>query len=312
MRLNSGDLKAFLQRFGLLISFVLLCSALALISDRFLTLYNVRNVLRQSAINGIIAVGMTLVILTAGIDLSVGSVLALTGVVVADLVQTGWAPPLALAAALALGALSGLVNGVLITKARIPPFIATLGTMTIARGAALTYTQGGPVTGLPEQFRALGTGFLGPVPMPIVVAAVVYLLGYVLLTRTRVGEYIYAIGDNVLAAHLSGIPTHRCIILVYGVCGLLTALASAILVGRLNSAAPSAGQGFEFDAIAAVVVGGVPLSGGQGTLANTLLGVLFIAVLDNGLNMLNVSSFYQDVVKGVVIALALLLHRAIR
>jgi ribose transport system permease protein len=312
VRKSAFDIKSFLQRFGLIISFILLCLALAIRSDRFLTLYNARNVLRQSAINGIISVGMTFVILTAGIDLSVGSVLALTGVVVADLVQTGWAPPLAIAAALGLGALTGVMNGLIITRTKVPPFIVTLGTMTIARGLALTYTQGGPVTGLPDSFRFLGTGFAGPVPMPIIIAGLVFLLGHILLARTKIGEYIYAIGDNEVAAHLSGIPTYRCITLVYAICGLATALASTILVGRLNSAQPSAGYGFEFDAIAAVVVGGVSLTGGEGNLGNTLLGVLFIEVLNNGLNMLNVSSFYQGVVKGVVIALALLLHRAIR
>lgn len=312
MRKTSFDVKSFLQRFGLIISFIILCFALATRSDRFLTLYNTRNVLRQSAINGIISVGMTFVILTAGIDLSVGSVLALTGVVVADLVQKGWVPPLAIAAALGLGALVGTTSGLIITKTKVPPFIVTLGMMTIARGMALTYTQGGPVTGLPDSFRFLGTGFAGPLPTPIIIASLVFLLGHILLSRTKIGEYIYGIGDNEVAAHLSGIPTNRYITLVYAICGLLTALASTILVGRLNSASPSAGYGFEFDAIAAVVVGGVSLSGGEGSLGDTLLGVLFIEVLNNGLNMLNVSSFYQGVVKGVVIALALLLHRAIR
>lgn len=311
--MTSGfNVKAFLQRFGLIISFAILCSALTLLSDRFLTVSNVVNVLRQSTINGIMAVGMTLVILTAGIDLSVGSVLALTGVVVADLVQKGWAPPLAIAAALGLGALMGIVNGLIITKIRIPPFIATLGMMTIGRGAALTYTEGGPITGLPDSFRAVGTGFLGPVPTPIIIAGIVFLLGHVFLTRTKAGEYIYAIGNNEVAARLSGIPTHRYITLVYAICGFLAALASVILVARLNSGQPSAGYGFEFDAIAAVVVGGTSLAGGEGTLWGTLLGVLFIEVLKNGLNMLNVSSFYQQVVKGVVIALALLLYRAIK
>lgn len=312
MKKPSFDVKSLLQRFGLIISFIILCLALATRSDRFLTLYNARNVLRQSAINGIISVGMTFVILTAGIDLSVGSVLALTGVVVADLVQKGWVTPLAIAAALGLGAIMGAMSGLIITKSRVPPFIVTLGMMTIARGMALTYTQGGPITGLPDSFRFLGTGFAGPVAMPIIIASLVFLSGHILLTRTKIGEYIYAIGDNEVAARLSGIPTHRYITLVYAICGLLTALASTILVGRLNSAQPSAGYGFEFDAIAAVVVGGVSLSGGEGSLGDTLLGVLFIEVLNNGLNMLNVSSFYQGVVKGIVIALALLLHRAIR
>jgi len=304
--------KAFLQRFGLLVSFALLCLGLALLSDRFLTTSNITNLLRQSTINGIMAVGMAFVILTAGIDLSVGSVLALTGVVVADLVQRGWPVPLSIVAALSLGALMGVISGMIVTRAGVPPFIATLGMMTVGRGVALTYTGGGPVTGLPNSFRFVGTGFLGPVPMPIIIAGFVFLLGHIVLTRTKAGEYIYAIGNNVVAAHLSGIPVRRYITLVYAISGFLSALASVILVARLDSGQPSAGYNFEFDAIAAVVVGGTSLSGGAGSLGSTLLGVLFIEVLKNGLNILNVSSFYQQAVKGVVIAGALLLYRAIR
>jgi ribose transport system permease protein len=309
---TSFSVRVFLQRFGLVIIFVILCTVLTALSDQFLTLSNARNILRQSSINGIISVGMTMVILTAGIDLSVGSVLALTGVVVADLVQKGWATPVALTAALALGGLVGVVSGLIITKTRVPPFIVTLGMMTIARGLALIYTGGGPITGLPDDFRFIGRGFVGPVPMPIIIAGLVFLFGYILLTRTKAGEYIYAVGDNEVAAQMSGVPTHRYITLVYVLCGLLTALASAILVARLNGGQPSAGYGFEFDAIAAVVVGGTSLFGGEGSIGGTLLGVLFMEVLKNGLNILNVSPFYQQVVKGGVIALALLLHRAIR
>jgi ribose/xylose/arabinose/galactoside ABC-type transport system permease subunit len=165
---------------------------------------------------------------------------------------------------------------------------------------------------LSKDFRSIGTGFVGPVPVPIIIAGLVFLLGYILLARTKAGEYIYAIGDNKVAARVSGVPVHRYITLVYAVCGLLTALASAILVARLNGGQPSAGYGFEFDAIAAVVVGGTSLAGGEGTIGGTLLGVLFMEVLKNGLNILNVSPFYQQVVKGGVIALALLLRRAIR
>jgi len=306
------SVRAFFQRFGLILAFVMLCLALTALSEQFLTLANARNILRQASINGIISVGMTMVILTAGIDLSVGSVLALTGVVVADLVQKGWATPAALTAVLALGGLAGVVNGLIITKTRVPPFIATLGMMTVARGLALIYTGGGPITGLPEDFRFMGTGFVGPVPVPILIAGLVFLFGYILLKHTRAGEYIYAIGDNQVAARVSGVPIHRYITLVYAVSGFLTALASVILVGRLNSGQPSAGYGFEFDAIAAVVVGGTSLAGGEGGLGGTLLGVLFIEVLKNGLNILNVSSDFQQVVKGVVIALALLLYRAIK
>lgn len=305
-------LRELLQRYGLVLSFLALCIVLTILSDRFLTTGNIVNILRQSTINGIIAIGMTFVILTAGIDLSVGAVLALATVVAADLMQQEIAMPLAVAVGLGLGALLGLVNGVIITKAKVPPFIATLGMMTVARGLALTYTQGRPITGLPESFRTLGTGSIGPVPMPIVIASVAFILAYFLLTRMRTGEYIYAIGNNPVAARYAGINVDRNIMFVYASAGLLSAVAGMILVARLNSAQPTAGLGYEFDAIAAVVVGGTSFTGGQGGLGGTLLGVLVIAVLNNGLNLLNVSSFYQPVVTGVVIALALLLYKAIR
>ena len=306
------NLREFMRRYGLVISFLLLCAVFSTLSDRFLTVNNAVNVLRQSTINGIIAIGMTFVILTAGIDLSVGAVLALSTIVTADLLRQGIAVPIAVLAGLALGSAAGLVNGLIITKAKVPPFVATLGMMTVARGLTLTYTQGKPITGLPDRFRFIGTGSLGPVPMPIVIAALAFLVGYILLTRTRVGEYILALGNNPVAARYAGIATDRYTTLVYVVAGLLSALAGMILVARLNSAQPTAGLAYEFDAIAAVVVGGTSFAGGEGGLGGTLLGVLVIAVLSNGLNLLNVSSFYQPVVTGVVIALALLLYRAIR
>jgi ribose/xylose/arabinose/galactoside ABC-type transport system permease subunit len=305
-------LREFSRRFGLVFSFLLLCAVLSVLSDRFLTVSNVVNVLRQSTINGIIAIGMTYVILTAGIDLSVGALLALCTVVTADLLQKGLPVPLSVAAGLGLGAGLGMANGLIITKASVPPFVATLGMMTVARGLALTYTQGRPITGLPGGFRFIGTGALGPVPMPIVIAALAFLIGYILLTRTRVGEYIVALGNNPVAARYAGIAIDRYTTFVYAVAGTLSALAGMILVARLNSAQPTAGLGYEFDAIAAVVVGGTSFAGGEGGLGGTLLGVLVIAVLNNGLNLLDVSSFYQPVVTGLVIALALLLYRAIR
>lgn len=301
-----------LRRYGLVLSFLLLCLALTLLSDRFLTASNLLNVLRQATINGIIAVGMTYVILTAGIDLSVGSVLALATVVAADLMQRGLPVPLGVLAGLGVGTLAGLVNGLLIARTGIPPFVVTLGMMTVARGLALTYTQGRPITGLPASFTFLGAGFLGPIPMPIVIFTLVFGVGYFVLARTVFGEWVYALGDNPVAARLTGLPTRRVTALVYVISGFLAALAGLILVARLNSAQPTAGLGFEFDAIAAVVVGGTSFAGGEGGLFGTLLGVLIIQVLNNGLNLLNVSPLWEGVVKGVVIALALLLHRAAR
>ena len=306
------DWRAFAQQYGLAISFIMLCFALALLSDRFFTTNNLINILRQSTINGIIAVGMTLVIFTRGIDLSVGSVLALSAVITADALQKGMPVYLAIPFGLLIGALLGLISGWLVTKMRVPPFIATLGLMTFGRGLALTYTQGKPITGLPDAFRFLGIGYLGSVPMPVVIAVLVFAVGYIALTRMKFGEYIYAIGNNETAAELSGIPVKKYVTLTYVITGALSALAGQILIARLDSAQPVAGVGFEFDAIAAVVVGGTSFEGGEGSILGTLLGVLIIAVINNGLNLLDVPSFYQSVVKGVVIALALLIHKSLK
>lgn len=310
--MNSSALRGFFQRFGLLISFLLLCLVLSLLSDRFLTPGNWVNILRQSSINLIIAIGMTYVILTAGIDLSVGAVLALSTVVTADLLQRGIPILPTVILGLTLGGILGLASGLLISKVKVPPFVATLGMMTVARGLALTYTQGRPITGLPELFRSIGTGYLGPVPMPIIVAGMAFIAGYILLTRTRMGMNIYALGNNPVAAHYAGIATSNYTTFVYVLAGALAALAGMILVARLDSAQPTAGISYEFDAIAAVVVGGTSFAGGEGSLFGTLLGVLVISVLNNGLNLLNISSFYQPVVTGVVIALALLLYKVVR
>lgn len=309
---RSIPIRDWLQRYGLLLSFLLLCLGLSLLSDRFLTVGNLTNVLRQSTINGVIAIGMTFVILTAGIDLSVGAILALSAVVTASLLQGGAPVPLAVLAGLGLGALLGLVNGLIITRAKVPPFVATLGMMTIARGLSLVYTGGRPITGLPAEFRAIGTGSIGPVPTPIVIFAVTFILCYILLMRTSAGQYIFAIGNNPVAARFAGISVNAYTTFVYVLAGVLAALAGLILTARLDSAQPTAGLAYEFDAIAAVVVGGTSFAGGMGGLGGTLLGVLIIAVLNNGLNLLNISSFYQPVVSGVVIAVALLLHRALR
>jgi ribose/xylose/arabinose/galactoside ABC-type transport system permease subunit len=302
--------RSFLREFGLLLSFSLMCLALALLSERFLTVANITNVLRISAINAIISVGMTFVILTAGIDLSVGAVAALAAVVAAQVVHTTGSAPLAIAACLVIGTLLGIANGAVTIALRIPPFITTLAMMTIARGLALTFTQGRPITGFPPAFRFLGIGSLGPVPMPVVLGALVFVLGSVLLARTTFGMRTRALGNNPIAARWAGINTNRVTVLVYTVQGLLAALAGLLLIGRLDSAAPTIGVGYEFDAIAAVVVGGTSFAGGEGGLAGTLVGVLIIGVINNGLNLLNVNALWEQVVKGVVIALALLIYRA--
>lgn len=301
--------KERLRRMGPGLAVIVLGLALAVLSDEFLTVNNLLNVLRQVSINAIIASGMTLVILTGGIDLSVGSVLALSGAIMAGLATTGTPWFLALLAGLGVGALLGLANGIIVTRGGVAPFVATLATMTIARGLTLVYTDGRPITGMPSALRSLGTGYLGPIPVPIIIMLVVFVLVYLMLAYTPVGRYLYAAGSNEEAARFAGIPVARVTTLAYVLAGLASALAAAILTGRLNSAQPTAGAGFELDAIAAVVLGGTSLSGGQGSVLGTVVGALIIGILDNGLNLLDVSSFYQQVAQGVVILLAVLMDR---
>ncbi|HYG56747.1 MAG TPA: ribose ABC transporter permease, partial [Symbiobacteriaceae bacterium] len=256
-----------------------------------------------------IASGMTLVILTGGIDLSVGPVLALSSAVMAGLAAGGTHPLVAVLAGLAVGAALGAANGTVITRGGVAPFVATLGTMTIARGLTLVYTDGRPITGLPDALTALGTGYVGPIPAPVVVMAAVVLVTYLVLTHTPFGRFIYAVGSNEEAARFAGISVPRTKTLAYMLTGIAAALAGLVLTGRLNSAQPTAGAGFELDAIAAVVLGGTSLAGGQGGILGTVVGALIIGTLDNGLNLLNVSSFYQQVAKGAVILIAVLLDR---
>lgn len=305
-------IKTHLQQSGLLVFILIMVVVLTLLSDRFLTPANLINILRQASINGIISVGMMLVILTAGIDLSVGAILALSVVVTADLMHQGLPPFVAAVLGLGIGGFLGFANGWLVSRIRVPPFIATLGMMSFARGLALAYTGGKPVTGLDEGFRFLGTGIVGRIPMPVIIAFLVFLSGYILLAKTRVGTYLYALGENQEAALFSGIATGFYTKFVFTASGVLAALSGMILIARLDSAQPVIGLGYEFDAIAAVVIGGTSLAGGEGRLSGTLLGVLIIAMLNNALNLINVSSFYEGIVKGMVIALALILHGLVR
>jgi len=304
--------RDILRRFGILFAFILLMVVLAFLSDSFLTVNNLLNIARQVSINAIIAAGMTFVILTFGIDLSVGSVLAFSGAIIAGLLSRGHPLVVGIGAGLLVGGLIGLVNGLIITKGGVQPFIATLGMLTIARGATLVYTDGRPITGLPDAFVWLGAGEIARIPVPVVIMAVVFAASYVVLTQTVLGRYIYAIGGNEEATRLSGVNVAFYKTLAYVISGALSALSAVILTARLNSAQPTAGMGYELDAIAAVVLGGTTLAGGEGGIAGTLLGAFIIGVLNNGLNLLNVSSFYQQVVKGVVILLAVLLDRRLR
>jgi ribose transport system permease protein len=303
--------REWLSRYGIALALVALVVTLSLLSPSFLATTNLINVLRQISVNALLAFGMTAVILTAGIDLSVGSVLAFSGALAAGFSVAGWPPALAMVAALGLGALLGLFNGIFVAYVRIAPFIVTLGGLTIFRGATLVYTDGRPITGLPEAFDVLGNGVALGLPVPIWVMVAFLSLTYFLLRFTALGRAIYAVGGNEEAARLSGIPIVSVKLFTYGYSGLASALGALVLTGRLNSAQPTAGSGFELDAIAAVVVGGTSLSGGRGGVVGSFLGAAIIGVLNNGMNLLNVSAFYQQIVKGGVILGALLVDRLV-
>lgn len=304
--------KATLQKLGPFIALLVLATGLAITSPDFLTVGNLLNVFRQVSINALIAFGMTLVILLGGIDLSVGSILALSSVVTALMLSHGVDPVVATSVGILAGAGMGMVNGLIISKGKVAPFIATLGTMTILRGLSLVFSEGRPITGLNSDFFAmLGGGYVaGFIPVPVILMLVMFAVFWFVLKRTVFGRHVYAVGGNEEAAALSGIKTDRIKIWVYTLSGAMAATAGMILTSRLNSAQPTAGTGYELDAIAAVVLGGTSLTGGRGWIFGTLVGALLIGILNNGLNLLGVSSFYQQVIKGVVILLAVLLDRA--
>jgi len=300
------------RELGTLVGLVALATLLSILTPHFLSVSNLLNVAEQTSINAVIAVGMTFVILSGGIDLSVGSLLALSGVVLAAALRAGWPAAAALAAGLAVGGLSGLVNGILITKGRLPAFIATLGMMSIARGTALVFTGGRPISGFEAGFRQLSTGRVLGVPAPVLLTVAVYAAGHFVLTRTRFGRYVYAIGGNEEATRLSGIDAGFHKTMVYVLSGATSALAATLLTARINSAQPIAGINYELDAIAATVIGGTSLTGGVGTLHGTLIGALIMGVLRNGLNLLGTSSFFQQIVIGVVIIAAVLVDSMLK
>lgn len=295
------------RQFGTFAVFVVLCAVISVLTPHFFTVTNLLNVAQQTVINALIAVGLTYVIISGGIDLSVGSILAFAGVVMAHALRLGWPVPLAILAGVGVGAGCGLVNGLLISYGRLPPFIATLGMMSVARGGALLATDGRPVSGFGESFRWLATGEIAGVPVPVLVMVLVYAAAHLVLQRTKFGRYTYAIGGNEEASLLSGVPVRLYKTGIYVAGGGLAALGAVLLTARLNSAQPIAGINYELDAIAATVIGGTSLMGGQGSVIGTLIGALIMGVLRNGLNLLGVSSFIQQVVIGVVIIAAVLL-----
>ncbi|MFZ0204931.1 MAG: ABC transporter permease [Roseiarcus sp.] len=304
----------FISGYGIVLSLVIMVVFLAFASESFLSVVNLMNIFRQVSINGIMAMGMTFVILTAGIDLSIGSTLAIAGVVAGRLVigDHPLPPILATLAGILTGSLFGAVNGALIARLRVPPFVATLGMMSMARGATLLYSGGRPTPELSADFLWLGQGFLLGIPVPVVVFAAVFLFSWIVLRFTVYGRWVYAVGGNPRSAKTSGINVDAVVFSVYVVMGALAGLAGPILASRTTTALPQAGLGYELDAIAAVVIGGTSLTGGVGSVANTLIGTLIIGVMNNGLDLMGVSSYYQQIVKGAIIVVAVLIDHSRR
>ena len=297
------------HRLGPLLGFIIIFIALSVMSRSFLTVSNLLNVALQTSVNALLAIGSTYVILTAGIDLSIGSVLAFSSAVAAGLMVSGTNPWWAALIGLLVGGLAGLLNGLFIAYARLAPFIVTLGTLTLFRGLTQIYTAGTPIFNLPSGFANFGAGAIAGIPIPVIMTLIIFAIGALALSRTTHGRRIYAIGGNERAAHLAGIPVKRYLVAVYVISDVLAALAGLVLTSRLGTAEPTAGTGYELDAITAVVLGGTSLFGGEGSLWGTLVGALILGVIGNGLNLLNINAFYQDAIKGAIILLAIMLDR---
>ncbi len=297
--------------FGTIIALILLVVIVSILNSNFLQVSNLMNLLRQLIINGFIALGMTCVILTGGIDLSVGSTLAFTSAIFASLLNNGLNPILAILVAVIIGGGLGFINALFITKSKLEPFIVTLATMTIYRGATLVFTKGRPIPGPRDNFifAFLGRGKVFGIPFQVILFAIIFVILMLILDKTSFGRKVYAIGGNEKASFISGIKIDKVKTMVYTMSGVLATISGLVLTSRLNSAQPTAGAAYEMDAIAAVVLGGTSMTGGSGSLVGTLIGILILGVLNNGLNLLGVSSFYQQIVKGVVILIAVLIDR---
>jgi len=325
MEKNKKNITAYISEYAAFIALVLLVIVLGCISPEFRTASNFLNLLRQAAFNGLIAFGMTCVILSDGIDLSVGSTFALSAIVCAEMLVGGTPASVAILAALIVGTALGTVSGLLVTKGRLQPFIATLITMTAYRGLAMIITDGKPISRLAASienesgsflFKVLGKGNLvgGPndivrIPIPAIILVLALVIFWFMLTKTTFGRKIYATGSNAKCANLVGVNTAKTKIIVYAISGFMAALAGLMMISRVDSAQPTLGDGYELDAIAAVALGGTSMSGGRGKISGTFAGVLIIAVLNNGLNILGVSTYYQEVIKAIVILIAVLSDR---
>ena len=310
--LPSSLLKFNVRDAGTLIGLLIIIVTFSFLSPVFLTLPNLLNVLQQSSINALIALGMTLVIISGGIDLSVGPTAAMSAVFGASLMVAGVPVPLAILMTLGVGAMCGLFSGTLIAWAGLQPFIVTLGGLSLFRAIALIFTGGNPVFGIPASFRDIINSTLFGVPMPIVIVAIIAFVLWTVMNKTPIGEYILAIGGNEEAARVAGVPVRRTKITVYVISGVLASLASLILIGRLGAAEPTIGTLWELDAIAAAAIGGASLMGGKGSIFGTLIGVIILGALRNGLTLLNIQAFYQLLATGLIIIIAMLIDRATR
>ena len=307
-RFKNGVVKYFKDNIGIIIALLAMFIFLTVFPttrSTFLTPKNMFNILRQNASNLFLATGMTMVIILGGIDLSVGSVIALSGVVAAEcVVNFGLPEAVGFIAAIAVGAAVGLFNGFIICKTDIPPFIVTLASMNITKGIALVLTGGAPIRCMTDAFKFPGAGYVGPVPTPVILMIVIFVIAALMINKTQLGRHIYAVGGNVQAAKFSGISVQKVKFIVYAYTGVMAGIAGVVIASRLYSGQPTAGDGAEMDAIASVVVGGTSMSGGSGRIGGTLIGVLIIGVLNNGLNLMGVDSNFQYIVKGLVILLA--------
>ena len=300
--------KKWIQTYMLIFIVIGLGVILSFISSNFLTVTNLLNVVRQIAVNGILAIGMTIVCLTGGIDLSVGSIVAFSGIIAAGLLRdTSYPIIVVVLAAIAVGAVCGLYNGYFVAYWNAAPFVVTLSMMTIARGMTYVYSDGRPISNLRTEFLTIGKGSIAGIPIPTLILAVVFILGSIMLTKLKFGRYVYAVGGNENAAMVSGINVKRIKMMVYVLSGIACGIAAIILTARVSAGLPQAGESYELDAIAATVIGGTSLSGGRGRLWGTIVGAILLGIVNNGLDLLNVSSFYQQIVKGLIILGAILI-----
>ncbi|MFA5602907.1 MAG: ABC transporter permease [Bacilli bacterium] len=307
--INKQSVAQRISKYAIPLALVLLVVIFSITSDAFLTSRNILNILRQVSIVGICAVGMTFVILTGGIDLSVGSVIGVSVVSCASLMVSGVHPVLAVIISLLIGAVIGLINGIFINEVGIPPLITTLAMMTALRGIAYKITAGLPVYGFPKSFAVIGQGYLGKVPVPVIIMVIVFIIGYILITKTRFGRYVYGLGGNEEATRLSGVNVKKTKYKIYILESVLAAVAGIVLLSRVNSGQPKAGEGYEMDIITAVVLGGVSIAGGTGKITGVITGVFLMGVLTNGMILTNVDEYTQWIVKGAVLLLAVSLDQ---